>query len=88
MVGAVERHIALGMARRLEDRLGVLDPDRVVGGRMEHDQRLAETGDARALVLRAQIVEEALADGEVAAGKRDLGLALGVDLGNLAGRNI
>ena len=41
---------------------GVLDADRIVGRRVEDEQRLAQAGDARFEVLLGDVVEEGAAD--------------------------
>ena len=89
VIGAGERNEALGMLRRQEDMTGVLDPDRIVGRRMEDKQRLAQAGDARFKVLVGDVIEEGAADMELPAAERDLDFVLiaarGFPVGEQAG---
>ena len=89
VIGAGERNEALGMLRRQEDMTGVLNPDRIVGRRMEDKQRLAQAGDARFKVLVGDVIEERAADMELPAAERDLDFVLiaarGFPVGEQAG---
>ncbi len=51
VVGAGERDEALGMLCRQEDLRRVLNPDQLVGRRMEDQQRLLQLRDARGELL-------------------------------------
>ena len=55
---------------------GVLNPDRIVGRRMEDKQRLAQAGDARFKVRVGDVIEEGAADMELPAAERDLDFVL------------
>jgi hypothetical protein len=77
MVGTVERHEAFRMPRGLEDPLGVLDSNNIIGRSMEDEKRPAEVPDLRLKVLDAQIFEKLLANGEPSSGEF-MSLMLGV----------
>ena len=83
MIRAAERDEALRMFRRAEDRARVLDADQIVGRRMQHQQRLAQIGEALMQLLFRHVVEEFLADAERAARERDLDLAFRMDVGDM-----
>ena len=76
MIGASERNEALGMLRRQEDVTGILDPDRIVGGRMENKQRFMQVGDARGEVLMCDVIEEGAACMELPASELYLDFVL------------
>ena len=64
MVGAGERDEALGMPGGDENVRGIVDADQIVGRRMEHQQRLAQVGEAFVELLRGDVVEEFALDAE------------------------
>jgi len=80
VVGGVERDEALGVARRDEDRRGVVDAHRGVERRVHDQQRQAQLLDPLGLAVGREVVEELLLDAERPAGQLDLGLARGLDL--------
>ena len=64
-----------------EDVGGVVDPDRVVDGRVHHQQRLVQMPNLVEQALLGDVVEERTADAERAARERDLGRAVAADRG-------
>ncbi len=80
MVGAGERDEALGMLGRAENMRGVVDADGVVGRRVEHQQRLAQGGEAFVEFLLGHVVEEFTPDAERPPGQRHFHFALLLDL--------
>ena len=83
MVGTVERHEAFRMPRGLEDPLGVLDSNNIIGRSMEDEKRPAEVPDLRLKVLDAQIFEKLSANGEPSSGEFDLRFAVTLDRGHV-----
>ena len=66
-----------------EDVRGIVDADQVVGRRMEHQQRLAQIGEAGVQLLLGHVVEEFAFDAERPPGQRHLDLAVRADLVDL-----
>ena len=83
MVGVDERDKALGMLGGEENAARVVDADRVVGRRMQHQQRLAQVGDARDQLLLGDVVEKLAPDAERPTRQHDLALALRADIRDL-----
>ena len=79
MIGVVERDEAFRMTRCDIDFRRILDTHRVVERRVHDEQRTAERRDARALVLRPQIVDQPATDAEAASRQQDVGRPLGID---------
>ena len=80
MVGAGQRHEALGVSRRGKDMARILDAHQFVGRRMKDEQRFAQIGNSIAQLLPGNVVEEGAANPEWATGERDFQLASGADL--------
>src|SRR5215207_4340688 len=76
MVGLVERHKALRVPGRLEDPLGVLDPDDLVGGRMKDEERPVQVVNPGLEILASHVVEELLRDGKSPSGELHFSLSL------------
>src|SRR5262245_17498383 len=76
MIGARKRHEAFRMPGRLEDTAGILDPDPIIGRRVEDQQRLAQMRDLLPQILLGNIIQEGAADTKPPSLERDLDLAL------------
>ena len=64
VIGAVERHEALRVTRRLEDLRRMVDRHGVVDRRVQHQQRPLHRRDPIGDHVSAQVVDELLANGE------------------------
>src|SRR4029079_2078812 len=83
MIGATQRNKALGMFRGGEDRARILDPDEIIGRRVEYQQGLAQVCEAVMELSLRHIVQELLADAEGTSGERDFNLAFRMDVGDM-----
>jgi hypothetical protein len=79
MVGIGQRHEALRMFGSDKDPSRIVNADGVVGRRMHHEQRLAQMGDVIHQAVLFDIVDELALDGEGAARKRNVSLAVLLD---------
>ena len=81
MVGLVQRHEALRVFGRREDRGRVLDADDPVDRRMQDEQRLAHGSDTLGEPGGAHVVDELAADPEASPAELHRGLSIALDLG-------
>src|SRR4029077_3958458 len=75
-----ERHKALGVLGTKENVRGILDTDGVVCGRVEHQQRFVQIGEAILDALLRDVIKEFALDTEWAPGELHFDLALLADL--------
>ena len=80
MIGARQRHKALGMLGRDEDMRGIVDADGVVGRRMHDQQRLVQLCHLRHQAVLGDVVEEFALDVKRPAGELDFDLAVLADV--------
>jgi hypothetical protein len=80
MVGAVDRDEGLGVPCRVEDPLSILHTHRLVGRRVQHQERVTQPVNTLRLRLRGDVVEELPTDAEHTAPQIHLGLPAPLDL--------
>src|ERR1700721_206792 len=77
VIGALERDEAARVTGQPEDLTRVLDADRVVGGRVQDEQRQAQAFDLVVQVSRADILDECPLEGQLAPPAQPLDAVLG-----------